>query len=127
MNETDEYIHTVVLGNDCWHDRKDGRRGQDICSKCGFEWDDPWATNPAYSTSLDLLAPVEKLTVEKFGAYEYLKTLVETNDAGLPQDVVEAMSEAECAIRAVTASAEIRARAITNLWKSREGGDARIQ
>jgi hypothetical protein len=90
MSNTDEmsdeqmnrFFHETVLGK-CWHKpvRDQTRLGNVIiCRKCKEEF--PRADilsdvrNPAYSTSLDLIALVEKVAIKRFGARAYGKKLV---------------------------------------------------
>jgi hypothetical protein len=122
---TDEYLHTVVMGNKCWHEfdfkpTPDRRRVRVFCEKCG-EYCGTFATeedfkeedaNPAYSSPDSprrLLDEVEKVAIERFGGAAYERALITAM-------VDQIQGESLGAILA-TAPADVRCRAIRSLYE----------
>lgn len=82
--ELNKYVHTVILGNPCWHKwiHETGLTPAIVqgqwnarCLVCDVERSGT-QSNPTYCASLDLTAEAEKKTVEKFGAHMYAVALI---------------------------------------------------
>lgn len=113
----DQFIHTVILKNTCWHDIEVGGGDMSCCTKC-HEW---YPKNPAYSESLDLLAPVEQKAIEEFGERAYGFQLWKVRrtflDSGWSETDYPLLTDI------ATLPADVRAPALRSLWESKGGGE----
>lgn len=116
MSEINAFIHEKIAGK-CWHTFERTPIRCRLCSKCGVDEVMVLGTvaYPHYTDSLDLIAPIEKIVIEKVGYIAYLKCLrdvtmqnFDPNKGFLTDNYV------------ITATAEQRARAIVAAWKEHE-------